>query len=127
MLPTSAASELAGDACLVAAVISSGSRWLGLPQGDLPELLGQSDRNFAARAKDRPFWVVRKQPEVGGLVCCLSGGVEASGRLLGIWRVRLDARRGLLEGVEEVWELGQILVCERLRCLWWSLGSVVDG
>ena len=50
-------------------------------------------------------------PEAGGGVGCSSGGAKPSGRLLEVRGVKLDAWRGVLEGVEEVWELGQILVC----------------
>ena len=66
-------------------------------------------------------------PEAGGGVGCSAGGAKPSRRLLEVRGVKLDAWRGVLEGVEEVWELGQILVCERLRCLLWNSWSVVEG
>ena len=102
MLPTSAESGLAGDARLVAAVVVVRSRWLGSSQGDLLELPERSSGSSAARVKNRIFWVLRLLPEVGSLVCCSSGGMEPSGRKLGVWRVRLDAWNGFLESMEEV-------------------------
>ena len=60
-----------------------------------------------------------------GGCCCSSGGVKPSGRLLEVWRARLDARAAVLEGVEGVRRLGWFLVWSEARCLWWSSLPVV--
>ena len=60
-----------------------------------------------------------------------SGGVKPSGRLLEVWRARLDARAAVLEGVEEVRRPGRVLVWNEAKCLLWgslpAVGEKAEG
>ena len=92
--------ELVGGDRSVAVSVTGCSRGLELLQNALPVLPRRLDGSFRAQREIWNFVGSEMEPEVGEVVCCSSGWMEPSGRLLGVRGAMLDDWIMVLESVE---------------------------